>query len=250
MTDTQTNIFTFDHNETNKILDMKNKARILFEGLRLNDIFKNNVVIAGGCFTSWYHGEHPKDYDIFVIGNLEEQAKVQNVFESMLVGLVDVTQDYKRDNDKIIGVWQDKNQKQIIYTHYKTREELIQHFDFTHCMVSYYADKIHLTRKTFDAIVKKHLIPNQKSRIAEWRVEKFKSRGFTFPHEVTFAPPTQRSIPLGNPYAPYVPSLKPNPYTPYVSSLNPFKNGMARVNPMRSAPLPQEIEDWLDGEGL
>lgn len=224
MTDTQTN--TFDHNETQKILDMKNKARILFEALRLYDIFKNNVVIAGGCFTSWYHGEHPKDYDIFVIGNLEEQAKVQNVFESMLVGLVDVTQDYKRDNDKILGVWQDKNHKQIIYTHYKTREELIQHFDFTHCMVSYYADKIHLTRKTFDAIVKKHLIPNQKSRIAEWRVEKFKSRGFTFPETISTPHYNQQRI-----------------YPTYLNSLNPFKNGMARVNPMRSAPLPDDLDD-------
>lgn len=231
MTNTQTNTVDqiFDAIETQMILGMKTKANILFESLRLNEIFKKNVVIAGGCFTSWYHGEHPKDYDIFVIGDIEEQTKVKNILESMLVGLVDTTETYRRDNDKIIGVWQDKNHNQIIYTHYKTRQELIEHFDFTHCMISYYEDKIHLTRKTFDAIANKHLIPNQKDRIAQWRIEKFKSRGFTFPVNPTTIPTphyNQQRI-----------------YPTYQKSLNPFKNGMARVNPMRSMPLPDDLDD-------
>lgn len=228
MTNTQTNTVdqTFNVIETERILNLKIRAYIHFESLRLNEIFKKNVVIAGGCFTSWYHGERPKDYDIFVIGNPEEQTKVKNVLESMLVGLVECSEIYKRGNDKIIGVWQDKNLNQIIYTHYKTRQELIEHFDFTHCMISYYEDKIHLTRKTFDAIANKHLIPNQKDRIAEWRLEKFKSRGFTVLGTISTPHYNQQRI-----------------YPTYQKSLNPFKNGMARVNPMRSMSLPDDLDD-------
>jgi hypothetical protein len=87
------------------------------------------------------------------------------------------------DNDKIQQTVMFKDSKmQYITTKYKTREELVQHFDFKHCCVSYdiVADKLFITRETYDLIKSKTLVPNAGGRVpAPWRYEKFLERGWS-----------------------------------------------------------------------
>ena len=53
---------------------------------------------------------------------------------------------------------------QYILTTYKTREELLAHFDYKHCKVSYVPenDKLYINRETFDCIKTKTLKWNNK----------------------------------------------------------------------------------------
>jgi hypothetical protein len=69
---------------------------------------------------------------------------------------------------------------QYITTKYKTREELVKHFDFKHCCVSYdfSKDKLYITREVYDLIKAKKLVQNSNRIPAEWRFEKFKERGW------------------------------------------------------------------------
>jgi hypothetical protein len=89
--------------------------------------------------------------------------------------------DYK-GNPNIVAVFNDTETKlQYIFTKHKTRQEVINNFDFLHCMISYsYSqDKMFLTRQSFDAAAKKLLIPNiPKEKISPKRWQKFKDRGY------------------------------------------------------------------------
>jgi hypothetical protein len=57
-----------------------------------------------------------------------------------------------------------KTQAQYILTKYQTREELLNHFDYKHCKVSYVPeeDKLYINRETFDCIKNKILKWNNK----------------------------------------------------------------------------------------
>ena len=85
------------------------------------------------------------------------------------------------NNDKIEQTIFFKHSKmQYITTKYKTREELINHFDFRHCCVSYdfATDKLYITREVYDLIKNKRLLQNGIRRPAMWRFEKFYNRGW------------------------------------------------------------------------
>jgi hypothetical protein len=85
------------------------------------------------------------------------------------------------NNDQIEQTIFFKHSKfQYITTKYKTREELINHFDFRHCCVSYdfATDKLYITREVYDLIKSKRLVQNGIRRPALWRYEKFHHRGW------------------------------------------------------------------------
>ena len=86
-------------------------------------------------------------------------------------------------NNKIKGTLQEhKNKIQYIITEYDTREELVSHFDFKHCCVSYdyHRDKLYITRETFDLIKQKRLVPNPTAvkQPESWRYDKFWNKGW------------------------------------------------------------------------
>lgn len=153
-------------------------------------VLQNHLVIAGGCFTSWFHGDEPKDIDVFFYGDDDQR----DYFASLLARINTthplthscVRSAYHVNNDQITDVFNELSGFQFILTKYKTREELIKHFDYSHCMVSFDGDKLYISRETYDAIKNKHLIVNNNERIAEWRTAKFLARGFvdpTVPHD-------------------------------------------------------------------
>lgn len=173
----------FSDNDIARIGDLKRRAKALmspifaFHGV----IDKTRMVLAGGCFTSWYHGESPKDHDVFVLGS--NGAKINPVEwpgERYRIGDANYL-NTMNDNDKIVDVVLDKQTHiQYIVTRYKTREELIKHFDVEHSCVSYVPsdDKLYISPLTFDCIKNKKLMAHN-GKIADWRIHKFSLKGFT-----------------------------------------------------------------------
>jgi hypothetical protein len=145
--------------------------------------FDSSIVIAGGCFASWLNNEYAKDIDVFILNpSFDRKTDILETLKHLHRDLRNATKNYVRDNINITDVYMDdRTGLQFIFTTYNTREELVKHFDYVHCMVSYHHDKLYLTRGTFDAIKQKHLIVNNKNNVAQWRREKFLSRGWRDP---------------------------------------------------------------------
>jgi hypothetical protein len=223
----------FNPTEVSEILRLKYLAKSMCDESFLYSLYEENLVIAGGCFASWYHNEDLKDIDVFIIGNLEQQVAIKKTIQDTQPDLIDVS-DYRRDNDKIIGVYNNpKSKVQFIFTQYRTREELIDHFDFKHCKVSYHKGNLYINRDTFDSLRDKRLVANQPTRIKQWRVEKFVNRGW--------------ESPVG-----YHVANKVQPVNAIPSSGGPWHNTGARINPMRgnwaavATKTNQTIKDELD----
>lgn len=155
-------------------------TRQMFRGMQ------PKYILAGGCFASMFHKERPKDYDIFFLG-CDENTTVGEKLNTNELTFSQTRTDkqlfyLKNPNittivDHTIG----DIDYQFIFTKYKTRQELIAHFDFLHACVSYvpHDDKLYITRCTYDAIKDKKLIPNPTAPYPEvWRFDKFLKKGW------------------------------------------------------------------------
>lgn len=68
---------------------------------------------------------------------------------------------------------------QFIFSKFATRNELLDSFDFLHCTASYHLGKLYISRRVYDAILKKELRMNTpKSVIKPNRVKKYEDRGY------------------------------------------------------------------------
>lgn len=199
--------------EANEIEHVKETKGFLEE--IIPDWVKSNsyVVVAGGCFASRFQSEIIKDIDIFVLGSsspVEEQRMHETIKNKMRLSfpsITDKTVDYVRDNKAVSEVWTDTRSRiQFIFTHHKTREDLVKDFDYVHCMTSYYLHRLYITRKIYEAIIHKKLIVNNDKNIQEWRRNKFLNRGYK---EVGSKEPTLGDILAGG--------LKKVAQTSYVS---------------------------------
>ena len=158
----------------------RSSKRVLEENQTWN---RDRMVIAGGCFTSMITGETLKDYDVFLLDDDHNRKTIEYMIakygqrDDVRVG----NSNYM-DNNKIENTLYFKKSKfQYITTKYKTREELIEHFDFKHCRVSYdlMTERLFLTRETMDLILKKELEPSHAGDPPKpWRYEKFRDRGW------------------------------------------------------------------------
>jgi len=155
-------------------------------------INNGNIIIAGGCFTSWFRHYLPRDIDVFLLDDhdtkmafdLYSEYVINSVRNSIASPDKDKS-DYIRTNKKITKVVEEHDQRtlkkyQYIHTDYKTRKELLDHFDFVHATVSYNVgeDKLYITRDAFDCIRDKQLKQNNGNKPEDWRIEKFVSRGW------------------------------------------------------------------------
>lgn len=146
-----------------------------------------DIVIAGGFFASVFNVETPNDTDVFILNN--------NVSKfSYLI--------YTNEPDPSGAVWSVRNDAgpylknphikatalnkdtkvQYILTDFTSRKELLADFDFVHCTTSYVPgeDKLYITREAYDCIMKKELRNNKKDKPADWRIDKFMSRGWRY----------------------------------------------------------------------
>lgn len=179
----------FTNEEIVEILRWKDLSfNVLLRNLKLPFVYQNSVVLAGGVYTNWHHNETIKDVDVFILDKGQKKSiqtfllnKIDDIFERDSLKNVS---DYKRDNTNIEEVINltsilPRVDHQFIFTKYKTREELIKHFDFLHCTPNYYEGRLYVRRDAFEAIRDKKLIVHCQENQVEWRRDKFlKHRGF------------------------------------------------------------------------
>jgi len=179
MTQTNTELTppTFTAEECRQIKAAKNDIEKL---LPLWVLHSPNIVVAGGCWASAFQHEAHKDIDIFIMDCSDIQKEdIRSVIMTVHEGK-NKTEDYVRNNDKVDEVWTSKrNKMQFIFTKHKTRKDLINDFDYVHCMTSYSEGLLYITRKIYSAIMSRHLIVNNYKNIQLWRKGKFYDRGYT-----------------------------------------------------------------------
>ena len=149
----------------------------------------SNIIIAGGCFVSWFHNEELHDIDVFYLDDFNTSFSGQSYIKNVKANRPNAIKShdhYTRHNDMITEVSTEQEADtmfdyQYIFTKYKTRRELVDHFDFAHATISYNIgeDKLYITRQAYDALKNKKLVRNKQGDIAEWRVQKFLDRGWT-----------------------------------------------------------------------
>lgn len=188
---------TFSAAEESNIRKVKGSAKELCADLDFTrQIFRGmqpKYILAGGCFASMFNGERPKDYDIFFLGCDENTtiAEKLNTNEFKFSAAGDVLHQVRTDEQ--LSYLKNKNittivdhtigdiDYQFIFTKYKTRQELIAHFDFLHACVSYvpHDDKLYISRSTYDSIMSKKLVPNPTAPYPNtWRFDKFLKKGW------------------------------------------------------------------------
>ncbi len=167
----------FNNEEVHVIKESKReiKGQINSRSLLWNGITRN-VVIAGGFFTSVLQNKPFKDIDIFVLNNdttvyNELTGGFHNASAPTQVNMTEhgimrrsEMMSYMHNTNILDVINNTKTQAQYILTKYQTREELLNHFDYKHCRVSYVPveDKLYINRETFDCIMNKILKWNNK----------------------------------------------------------------------------------------
>lgn len=152
-------------------------------------MYSKNIVIAGGCWTSLFHGATPHDIDVFILNDKKTKDMVrkhveQIKFKNPSSEIIKEGNSNYMDNDSIEYTAFDTITKlQFITTKYPTRQKLVEHFDMVHCCVSYtpWDDKLYISRDVYDTILKKEIRSNQKGimeLVKPHRIEKMKQRGW------------------------------------------------------------------------
>lgn len=164
----------FTEEETNRIVRAKEIIKQIFQS-RIHLHSTDRIVIAGGAFSSIFHNEKPRDYDIFLLKGSKgyEFSTDDDRFKFSDVRYM--------NNDKITKVVLDTETNfQYIFTEFDTREELINHFDMVHCCVSYVPDedKMYISPLVYNTIMKRVVKPNGNKTIADWRYDKMIKRGW------------------------------------------------------------------------
>jgi len=152
-------------------------------------MYSKNIVIAGGCWTSLFHGDSPKDIDVFILNDNKTKNMVhhhieQIKFKNPSSEIIKEGSSNYMDNDSIEYTAFDTITKlQFITTKYPTREKLVEHFDMVHCCVSYtpWDDKLYISRDVYDTIMKKEIRSNQAGvmeLVKPYRITRMQERGW------------------------------------------------------------------------
>jgi hypothetical protein len=202
----------YDIEESKRAIKSLIKTRNLLSGL-----YGNNVVIAGGFFTNVLKNIKFKDIDIFVLNNdvgvynhltegfkkqseREEAAKkamaaaynpitpINSIFDDVPFADTEWSRSemmsYMHNTNIVDVINNHRTQAQYILTKYQTREELLAHFDYKHCKVSYVPeeDKLYINRETFDCIKNKILKWNNNKQLEHpnqiYRKNRFLNQGW------------------------------------------------------------------------
>ena len=172
----------FSDGERLQIMEVKKTIRAhMNTHMLMGNFDMSHVIVAGGCFASMLNGEVVKDFDVFLLDSDHNRKGLEWVEGFYPTGIKSHTGDEYIKNDKIEKVVTfGSNAIQYISTKYKNRLELIEHFDFKHCCVSYdyKVDRLFITREVFDLIKSKTLKANSDKEPDSWRYDKFYNRGW------------------------------------------------------------------------
>jgi|688.fasta_scaffold455552_2 hypothetical protein len=150
----------------------------------LIQILKNGI-LTGGASASLFHGDSPKDWDIYLTSqsDVDSLNKVVTETETVLAMIEDINPKYGVDTlveGKLITprAITFKNGIQVITM---ARADARETFDFVHCMPYYNIKETlyHISRRQYESIKTKQLIHNPKSpQPATYRRQKFLNRGW------------------------------------------------------------------------
>ena len=154
-----------------KINIMKQAAKLVLKETPIKGI------LAGGCFTSWYHQEVPRDFDIFVTNYYQKTAVYDMAFKQSRYTSTDLS--YLKSNSNIEAVFLDTQTKiQYIIMKHNTRKQIVDEFDAEHAAVSYEDDNLYISPSTYECIKNKIIRPHGSNQIQPWRIQRFLKKGF------------------------------------------------------------------------
>ena len=155
-----------------KINIMKQAAKLVLKETPIKGI------LAGGCFTSWYHQEVPRDFDIFVT-NYYQKTALYSMTHNQKGRYTSTDLSYLKSNSNIEAVFLDTQTKiQYIIMKHNTRKQVIAEFDAEHAAVSYEDDNLYISPSTYECIKNKIIRPHGSNQIQPWRIQKFLKKGF------------------------------------------------------------------------
>jgi hypothetical protein len=162
----------FTDSQKHDIFFIKKEIEKLVDNLQINK--HDQSIIAGGVFTSLFHKEPYKDIDVFILNDCDTYLLNKNAIKQS-------NSEYlSKEKPFIKEVFLDDVKKiNFVFTTFKTRKEVVDHFDFSHCCVSYDFDKLYISEQSYYAIKNKKLIVNNPIDVKERRKQKFLNRGFT-----------------------------------------------------------------------
>jgi hypothetical protein len=168
------------------------KATIQTQSFHRAVVDLKGFILAGGCFTSYFHGESIKDYDVFLLDIGDNPA--YNQLEKYLHDTSLLTNRFKYGSSTYLNncnnhgkitktVFDTITKIQYVYTKFKTREELIEHFDCEHACISMdlNTDKLYTSKLSYHCMTNKIVMPHNQNIIADWRKKKFFDRGWKVP---------------------------------------------------------------------
>lgn len=199
----------FTRDERDDIIEMKYRAitdirdRIKFMSMTFHQTsMPEGLILAGGCFSSIFHKSTVKDYDVFVLNDKNYGENWNSIHRFMVTHEADCAMgstgpigpkgsrfkvgdstylNNTNQHDKIIKTIFDSHSKvQYIFTRFKNRQELIDHFDCEHACVSIdlSTERLYISRSTYDCIVNKLIRRHKDNTILDWRKQKFKTLGW------------------------------------------------------------------------
>lgn len=149
-------------------------------------LIQKDCILSGSSISSIYHNEPVKDYDFWMKPGPFSAADAirKNITEGYSDAILCISDKYSHENNSTPCVTANaitfKNKFQLITLGDYHSER--KNFDFLHC-TPYYdldTDKFYISERQFDAIKRKKLIRHSETReIKQYRIEKFKERGFT-----------------------------------------------------------------------
>ena len=203
----------FNTQPTNGMVNVTQKeqafARVEIEQIKeLKEIVKTNstkiigtifdtkqYIIAGGCFSSWFHALRPNDIDVFLIAQWTKNADflaqlARAIAHDSLGKNLNFTcrnqQEYNM-HGRTITVYDHKPSYvsvnvQYIVTDYQDHQQLIDDFDMEHTKVAYYRDTLYISPLTLECITNKwiKISPKAETRIKKKRIKKMLDAGWKF----------------------------------------------------------------------
>lgn len=143
--------------------------------------------LSGGAIASLFHGEKPKDWDLYTSDPL-----AMKMVNEMVIRNMDHVADVKENYVGVFGIDGKmitanaitmKDGTSFITKSYLPADEMKKTFDYVHCTPHFdiVDRKLYISRRQYDAIVNKKLEINNAMQClaAPWRKEKFLKRGYT-----------------------------------------------------------------------
>ena len=182
-------LLNFSVDDVTDIIHLKSKVETIIDFIQIDTPFKNiksDYILAGGMFPSIHHTEQVRDVDIFLLDDqdisFDDLKRTRSIIEHDGDYLKALENDMIKKTVKFSPRIPNSlfREVQFILTKYKTREELIQHFDFVHCKMNYQSGKLFVSPYVFNAIKDKTLINNH-DRVQKWRIDKYQDKGYSYP---------------------------------------------------------------------